>query len=125
MNMALDRIQNTEQISGHYLPNTEVDFTTHFEDVIGVSVGPGEPIKVELHVANEEWPYIESKPLHGSQTVLKRGTDGVRISVLVQPNHEFYSLLLSYGAGIAVLGPKEVREAVIRRLEQAVELYPK
>jgi hypothetical protein len=56
------------------------------------------------------WPYIESKPLHGSQKFIKQKDSEIIIELNLQVNHEFMALLFSYMDTIEVLGPISIRK---------------
>ncbi len=122
-NLALDRIQQLEATRGEYHPNEEVDFTEHFENVVGVSVPDGEPEEVRIWVSMELWPYIETKPLHGSQRVVERMENGKVIQLSIQLNYEFESLLLSYGAGMYVMEPPRLRQILSAKIDQMQRFY--
>jgi predicted DNA-binding transcriptional regulator YafY len=72
-NFALDRIIYIETDSATYFKNDSIDFEAYFEDIVGVSVQrDGIVEKVVLKIIDRVWPYIESKPIHGSQRVIAR-----------------------------------------------------
>ena len=72
-NFALDRIIEFEESKIKYRKNEEVNFDEYFDDVIGVTVKRDAPIeKLLIKLSKEIWPYIESKPLHGSQKIKSR-----------------------------------------------------
>ena len=74
------------------MPNTDINFEDFFDDVVGVSVKPGASSeKVVLKISKEVWPYIESKPLHGSQKLKSKTDKDVQIELNVQINHELDS----------------------------------
>ena len=105
-NLALDRVTDISESKTAFVPNSDIDFEEYFEDVIGVSVDLDEPTqKLRLQISTEEWKYVESKPLHGSQTVVQRGEDGVEIELELRINHELIAQILSRGTGIKVLSP--------------------
>lgn len=122
-NMALDRIRSIGSAKGKFITNKTIDFTEYFEDVVGVTVQEGEPDVVELLVDTVLWPYLETKPLHGSQKVMEKDGQRVRVRLEVKVNHELQALLLSYGQGIAVLKPEKLRNAMKERLLAALEHY--
>lgn len=115
-NLALDRIISITDKKLKFRKNT-IDFNDdYFEEVIGVTVN-GDTTTVKLKVDKDLWPYIESKPLHGSQKELKEeGTaTHTMITIAVKLNYELQSLLLSHGEKIEVLEPKELRELLYKR----------
>lgn len=105
-NIAIDRVLSIQETRKAFIPNDLVDFEDFFDDVIGVSVSPDkEPSKVLIKVSKEMFPYIDSKPLHGSQKVKKKSYDGAIIEITVVENFELVSLLLSFGDALTVLEP--------------------
>jgi predicted DNA-binding transcriptional regulator YafY len=61
-------------------------------------------------LSKEIWPYIESKPLHGSQKIKGRTETEVMIELAVQINHELMALLFSYMDAIEIIEPQSLRE---------------
>lgn len=122
-NMALDRIQQIAVAKGKYEPNEDIDFTEYFEDVVGVTVPEGELQCVELRVDMKLWPYMASKPLHGSQKVLRKDNDAVTIGLAVKLNHELLSALLSYGDEVEVLTPAALRALIHERVKAMMKHY--
>jgi len=75
-----------------------------------VSVKRDAPIeKLLVKLSKEIWPYIESKPLHGSQKIKTRTESEVLIELSVQINHELIALLFSYMDAIEVIEPESLR----------------
>lgn len=122
-NLALDRIQGLEPTKSVHRPNTSVDFSTYFEDVVGVTVPDGGADRVELLVSPEQWPYVETKPLHGSQRTVDRSPEGVRLQLELKINHEFKALLLSMGRNIRILAPEELRAAMAEQARDMASNY--
>ena len=116
-NLALDRILTIKEIKLKYVKNLEIDFNEYFEDVIGVTV-KGEVQKVVLKVSKDLWPYINSKPLHGTQKVKLIETNFVIISVELKLNYELQSLLLSHGEKIEVLEPEILKNEILERVKR-------
>lgn len=112
-NLPLDRIKSISQGLEKYKENTSIDFNEYFEDIVGVSFTPDErPIKIRLKVDKEVAPYIITKPIHGSQRILCVDKEFVFIEIMVIPNKELQQLILSYGFGIEVESPIQVREEI-------------
>jgi predicted DNA-binding transcriptional regulator YafY len=109
--MALDRIIQIDASEYPYIENVTLDFDEYFEDVVGVTVKQHTPVqKVLLRVSPKTWPYIMSKPLHGSQKVKKTTDIEVYIELEVQINHELMAQIFSYMDGIQVIEPHILRE---------------
>ncbi len=124
INLALDRIQGIGECQNKYRPNQNIDFTEYFDDVIGVTVNPEcKPVQIVLKVANTLFPYIQTKPLHGSQRVKERGDKYTIVELRVIPNYELESLILSHGDRLEVLAPLELREQIKIRITELLNKY--
>ena len=122
-NFPLDRIEDVAPAAIAYRPNTEIDFQEYFEDMVGVSNGGGDISKILIKVSNARYPYIATKPLHGTQRVVSRDDDGTVIQIEVVINRELKQLLLSYGSDLTVIAPASLREEIRADLMKNVEKY--
>lgn len=124
-NYALDRIESVKRASVKYIPNTAIDFDHYFDNVVGVSVNPDEPVQtVHIWVDKEQLPYTLSKPIHQSQRVVEEREDGSAvIAIEVIPNFELHQLLLSFGDRIEVLSPQPLREEIYARIKNNLQKY--
>jgi predicted DNA-binding transcriptional regulator YafY len=124
INLALDRIVEIEELNKVYIENTRIDFNEYFEDVIGVSVNLDKHLqKILISVNNELLPYIETKPLHGSQKIKVSDINNSIVSIEVIPNYELESLLLSFGERLEVLEPLDLREKLADRINKMANNY--
>ena len=122
-NYALDRILAIKEAKVPFLP-TDIDFFEYFDDMIGVSKDSRTGLqKVKLWVSEAQWPYIKTKPLHGTQRVVKRVEDGTIITIEVYLNYELEQLLLSFGEKVKVLEPQALKERIKHRLSEAANNY--
>ncbi len=123
-NLALDRMITFEAAEGiAFIPPTETH-DDYFEDIIGVS----KPIDalcqfIIIKIDKSLWPYIDSKPLHPSQTVVERTDTYTTIQLEVVPNYEFYAQMLGLGSAVEILEPVEVRAVIRQKLEENVKGY--
>jgi predicted DNA-binding transcriptional regulator YafY len=110
-NFALDRIIAFEESKINYRKNDEINFEEYFDDVIGVTVKSDSVAeKVLVKINSVVWPYIESKPIHGSQKIKSKTETDVVIELILQVNHELLSLLFSYMDTIEIIEPEGLRE---------------
>lgn len=122
-NLALDRIQEIEQANIDFI-ETNIDFKEYFEDIIGVSFNEDlKPYKIELRIEESLWPYIETKPLHGSQKVINKTKDYTDIILELIPNYELEALILQHGEKIQVLEPTELKTKIYNRIEKLLKKY--
>jgi len=123
-NLALDRMVTFEAAEGiAFIPPTETH-DAYFEDIVGVS----KPIDtdcqfIKIKIDKSLWPYIDSKPLHPSQTVVERTDTYTTIQLEVVPNYEFYAQILGLGSAVEILEPLEVRQEVKMKLKDMMECY--
>lgn len=121
-NAPLDRIRaDYEAVPNSFIPNTFIDFSTYFDNVVGVTVRDADPTAIILKATPTRYPYIESKPLHHSQTVINHEECIFTIDVI--PNNELDSLILSYGGDVEVISPEWYRERIKRKVSELGILY--
>ena len=122
INAALDRIVSVSLSGKRYIPNTDIDFSENFDDVIGVTIPLDEPQEqVSLKFSSHRLPYVLSKPLHLSQKVKDREQGIVEITVI--PNRELEARLLSFGSDVEVLAPASLRNQIQAQVQKMRELY--
>ena len=123
-NLALDRVIAVEVAEGvEFIPQIE-KHDVYFEDVIGVSKPIGVQCQfVKIKIDQSLWPYIESKPLHPSQTVVERTDTYTVIQLEVLPNYEFYAQILGLGPAVEVVEPESIRLQVKENLRDMLNNY--
>jgi predicted DNA-binding transcriptional regulator YafY len=122
--IALDRIEEVRSVSIEYCPNTLINFEEYFDDVIGVSVpNEGIALKILLKIEAESWPYIKTKPIHGSQKIKEQNSDFTIIELLLVPNYELEALIFSHADRIEVLQPESLRQRIKDRIINLNEKY--
>ena len=124
-NFALDRILSIKaETEIPYKDNQDFDPDTYFNDLIGVTKW-GNPTEITFWASREQASYISTKPIHPSQKTIKDKTkDGSKVfSVVVEPNWEFFSLILGFGPGVRILTPNSVVREMKRKIKKAAELY--
>jgi predicted DNA-binding transcriptional regulator YafY len=121
-NLPLDRIQSFNEVDLDYM-NTEIDFDEHFEDVIGVTVKEESSELVKLKIASSLWPYIETKPFHGSQKNVETTEEYTIISLYLKVNYELETKLLQHGEKVQVIEPIDLRDHLIDRIEKMKDNY--
>ena len=123
-NLALDRIISLSETKNKYQKNNAIDFEEYFEDAVGVTIIEGaSPEKLLLKVSIIVWPYIESKPLHGSQKIKMKNEADVIIELSVQINHELIALIFSYLGAIEIVEPLSLRERFKNIAESLYKKY--
>jgi predicted DNA-binding transcriptional regulator YafY len=124
-NLAIDRILDTTESSEKYIPNTEIDWSEYFDDIIGVTKPvDGVPEIITLHFYGLTGKYVENKPIHGSQKSkwLDDTTLEVKLNIII--NFELERLILSYGETAMVISPNVLQTTVMKKLNSALNIYP-
>ncbi|HWK07669.1 MAG TPA: WYL domain-containing protein [Puia sp.] len=125
MTLALDRIREFQELPKEpFIPYEGVEFDRYFADLIGVTKSERDrPHKVILRVNKPNAPYVLTKPLHPSQSILKEDEDGLVIRIDVVLNFELEREILGFGESMQVLGPRQLASRIKRRLELARRSY--
>lgn len=123
-NFALDRIIEFEESKVMYQKNDIINFDEYFDDVIGVTVKNDAVVeKILIKISKDRWPYIESKPLHGSQKIKSKNESDVIIELSVQINQELMAVLFSNREAFEVIEPETLRENMKRLSETIYKKY--
>ena len=121
-NIPLDRITSIAQSKQTYV-DSEIEWDEYFDDVIGVTIKDGEPEKIVLRFSQKQYPYIKSKPIHGSVRIVS-DEDGV-VSISVIPNYELEALICSFSNDVEVLSPQWLRDKIANKYRELAERYSK
>lgn len=137
LNFALDRIDEFEaKPEMKYKPCPE-ELNERFEDIVGVTVPKNsEPEKIIFWASEHETPYISTKPIHGSQKILKDdsnlrakypefGDSGRFFQLECIPNFELKRTLCSYFGGVIVIVPDSIRKDIKQSISDMNEMYSK
>ena len=124
MILAIDRIVRIEPSEKRYRDLPGFDAVNYFKNAIGVTISPTkEPVKVTLQISPKHAPYVLTKPLHPSQKMISRDSNGAVISLKVQHNFELEKEILAFGDGMKVVGPDSLKRSIRNRLKGAADLY--
>lgn len=125
MTLALDRIIEFQELPNEkFVEHKGVNFDRYFDDLLGVTKSEKDrPSKVILHVDKFNAPYVLTKPLHSSQTVLKEDETGILIRIDVVLNFELEREILGFGECIKVMSPRRLSSNIERRLNKAAKKY--
>jgi predicted DNA-binding transcriptional regulator YafY len=125
LTLALDRIIEFQELTKEtFVEYKGVSFDRHFSDLIGVTKNMTDRAhKVILSVNKANAPYVLTKPLHHSQTVLKEDENGIVIRIDVVLNFELEREILGFGECIKVLAPRLLANKISRRLKKSAEQY--
>lgn len=123
--LALDRIQifdiGYEPFKTYEGDKALIDY---FQDVIGVTVSLHlPPQEVVLFVNTKNAPYVLTKPLHHSQKLLEKKSEGIIISLNVQINYELEREILGFGEMMHVIAPESLKYNIKKRIKASLKTY--
>lgn len=122
-NLALDRIVSYSASNKPFKRNENIDFSSYFDNVIGVTI-PNDESKVEtikLRFSSNRFPYVVTKPIHHSQMIVDGEPN--TITIKVRPTQELDTKIFSFVPDIEVLSPEWYREQIKRKLIENLEKY--
>ncbi|MEG1498522.1 MAG: WYL domain-containing protein [Bacteroidales bacterium] len=119
--LALDRMEQIVHSDVQYVENENIEFDEYFEDVVGVTVYDKAVEQILLEIDNIIVPYIETKPLHGSQKIKMRKPETTIIELNLIVNYELENLLLGYIDKVKIITPDHLREKMKTRLMEAIQ----
>jgi predicted DNA-binding transcriptional regulator YafY len=122
----LDRIVSIEPYEDKpFVENTFFDPEHYFDNIVGVTKDlKSQAQTVKLKVDANQAPYVITKPLHGSQKVLKKLEDGgIVVTIEVVPNQELERIILGFGQHMQVIEPRLLRHRMKKELQVAALQY--
>lgn len=135
-NFALDRIVGFEPKPSIQYIEPDEDLESRFEDIVGVTLhSDKEPEDILLWANNEGFPYIQTKPLHGSQRDVKgeeekrvrkeypalQGGRFFKLQCIL--NYELEQLFMSKMDQLVVLKPAILTDSLRKRIEKLHSIY--
>lgn len=136
LNFSLDRINEVVPLTALEYVEPSEDFEERFEDIIGVTYIEDSPIyQIVFWINDNATDYIQTKPIHESQRHLSgekceqlrkanptlKGGDFFRIDC--KRNYELIRELTSFGEGLVVVSPSEIRNEIIKRIKNMANSY--
>jgi predicted DNA-binding transcriptional regulator YafY len=123
-NLGLDRILHLAQgkigRSLRYMP----DPTSYYNDIVGVThLSNEEPITIEFHASQVIAPFLDSLPIHHSQSNLGLVKDRIKFQICVKPNQELEAAILRYGEHLEVVSPEKISKRIKERAKKLLKVY--
>lgn len=123
MTFALDRIDLLEVTEDYFFDSIDFNPDNYFKNSIGITANGNKPSKVVFKIDKVGSKYIESQPLHSSQTIIKEGSNRNTFELRVLISEELKRTLLSYGSQIEVIKPKSLRAELKNTVLEMNEIY--
>ncbi len=135
INLPLDRMKEVMPVDGVDYIDCDEDFEEGYEDIIGVTWNEDEDTTdILLAVKNSYTGYVDTKPIHGSQTKFsddrqaelhckyREFGDYTFYGLCVKPNRELYSAIYRSGDSVILISPKDIREKMKEELTESLKL---
>lgn len=119
---ALDRIVRMNLQTDTFTPDPTVNASEYFRYAFGIVVGQGTVRTVSLKVDPRQAKYFRTLPLHASQEEYVHDRYSI-FKYKLRLSDDFVEQLLSYGARVEVMEPRELRVRIVRELESALSNY--
>ena len=94
-------------------------------DLFGASMGVfwAEPERIELEFSARLTPYLRGRVWHDSQEITERPDGSLTMTLNVSNDWALRSWVLGFGAGVKVIRPAALADAIKEELRQAGQLY--
>jgi predicted DNA-binding transcriptional regulator YafY len=123
-NLGLDRILNVKKSIVDYYVDPDFDSATYAKDIVGVSIpAKSKKIKLKIKAHGRQRFYLDTKPLHPSQKKIKETDEFAVFQLVLIPNFELKSKILSNIDTLEVISPKSFKESIGEKIQAANRLY--
>ena len=110
---ARDRIENLDILNKPLIRPADFHADEFFSNYFGIIVGDNVDVTtVDIKVDADQVKYLESLPLHKSQTVIEEAPDYTVYRYRIVPTFDFKQEILSRGATFEILSPEWLRNEV-------------
>lgn len=124
--IALDRIEDIDELE----ENSDIVEIKHYEklfqDIVGVTHEKGSALEEVKIRCNSEYVFnlLKTKKLHSSQYEDVSSGEMI-VYLMVKPNNELITKILSYGSGIEVVSPENLRIKIADIITKLKDIYLK
>ena len=138
LTFAIDRIDGFEPMPHIQYIEPSEDLEERFDDIVGVTLLKDTQVEnILLWISKEQYPYIKTKPMHGSQKEIKGERlaelqekyaalgEGSFIELSCIVNYELEQLLMSMMDRAVVLEPQSLSSDFRNRVNSMAKMYDK
>ncbi len=121
----VDRIVSLQKVESIYLTANMVQFDAEafFKYCYGVNTQNKKAQTIVLRFDTLTANYVKASPIHETQEILKEDEISCIMRFRLVNNFEIMSWILSYGAGVEVIEPSELRTTIEEKLREALHKY--
>ena len=119
---SLDRMSSLNLLQETFIMPDDINPSEFFKDCFGIITNRNRPKRIVLRVEPTQAKYFRALPLHSSQRE-EIHDDYSIFSYKMRITYDLKEELMSHGASIEVLEPKELKTLIRTELEQALKNY--
>lgn len=121
---SLDRIKDIKVLDKALELPVGFDAAEFFSDYFGIVIGHNiQPSIMEIKASAEQAKYLESLPLHPSQTAIEVTPEYTVFCYRLVPTFDLKQEILSRGSTLEVLSPEWFRMEIIEQLHKTLQNY--
>ena len=120
-NFGLDRITDFK-LTYQPTESPAIDIAKFYEHAFGIECY-NDPQKVILKFQKSQQAYLESLPLHTSQTIVDLNDNFIQVELFVHPTNELVMEIMKYGAICEVIEPQLLKEQVKEKVKEFYTIY--
>lgn len=118
----LGRFRSFTVTSYTFERDLSVDPATMFSNAFGIWDDENLPVEhIVFSVCRQEWIYLQTYPIHHSQSVVKEEEGRITLSIDVKITHDLLMDLLSRSPSITIIEPEDLRTRYRAILQEALE----
>lgn len=119
---ALDRMSNLNLLRDTFTMPAEVNPSEFFKDCFGIITNQNSAKRIVLRVEPTQAKYLRALPLHSSQ--MEEVHDNYSLfTYRMRITYDLKEEIMSHGASIEVIEPKELKMLILNELKQAIDNY--
>ncbi|MCK5405184.1 MAG: WYL domain-containing protein [Desulfobulbaceae bacterium] len=122
LTFAISRIKNAKTLRKKFTAEKEFDFEKFSSDQFGIFRGEGN-YTVAIEFSSEHAPYVLERKWGPSQAVKKKADGNVVLSFQCSHLYEVKRWILSWGKGVRVLSPEELKNDIRAELKTMTEAH--
>ena len=120
---ALDRMNEATLLDEVFEMPESFSAQAYFADYFGVLTDGTQMEHVVVRAYNRTRDYLRTLPLHHSQHVVAAGADYTDFAFDIRPTADFLGELMSYGSGVEIISPVNVREKMRLLILEVLKRY--
>ena len=119
---SLDRISNLNVLPDKFTMPKDVNPSEFFKDCFGIIINKNQPRRIVLRVEPTQAKYFRALPLHPSQQEEVHDNYSL-FTYRMRITYDLKEEIMSHGADVEVLEPKELKLLIRNELEEALANY--